>query len=225
MFAVSELWSSTYPGAAVGVLAMGNVLNPASHADLDRLKKDLEEEIRSRFSGADKAALKALPRIQAYNAYYKRYDKTYHVQFQLESVALKGKPIPRVAALVEGMFLAELKNMLLTAGHDLGAIQGPVKLDVASGNERYTLLNGHAQALKPGDMMMADSQGVISSVIYGPDHRTRITLETREVLFAVYAPPGIGEEAVRQHLLDIQTNVLVVSPEAQVTSLEVHVAR
>ena len=71
-------------------------------------------------------------------------------------------------------------------------------------------------------MMIADAQGVISSVIYGPDRRTRITSETRQVLFTVYAPPGIGEQAVYDHLRDIQANVLLVAPEAQVEVLEVY---
>ena len=62
--------------------------------------------------------------IQAYAAYYERFNKTYHVQLQLESVALKGKSIPRVSALVEAMFMAELENLLLTAGHDLDVVQG-----------------------------------------------------------------------------------------------------
>ncbi len=221
MFTVSEAWKTAYPGAAVGVLAMRNVVNPEGHTALDKRKEELENQLRSRFSDYDRAALKALPTIQVYNDYYKRYKKTYHVQLQLESVVFKGKPIPRVTALVEAMFMAELKNLLLTAGHDLEAVQRPVKLDVAEGGERYIRLNGEEQELKPGDMMIADAQGVISSVLYGPDHRTRITPETRQVLFTAYAPPGIGERAVHDHLHDIQTNVLLVAPQADVELLEV----
>ena len=37
----------------------------------------------------------------------------------------------------------------------------------------------------------------------------------------VYAPPGIGEQAVYDHLQDIQANVLLVAPEGQVELLEV----
>jgi len=221
MLIVSEAWKRAYPGAAVGVLVVRDVLNPERHAALDKRKEELENQLRARFSDYDRAALKALPTIQAYNAYYKRYKKTYHVQHQLESVAFKGKPIPRVAALVEVMFVAELKNLLLTAGHDLDAVQVPVKLDVAEGSERYIRLNGQEQGLKPGDMMIADAQGVISCVLYGPDRRTRITPETHQVLFTVYAPPGIGEQAVHDHLHDIQANVLLVAPQAEVELLEV----
>ena len=222
MFIVSEAWKTAYPGAAVGVLVMRNVVNPEIHAALDKRKEELDGQLRSRFSDYDRAALKALPTIQAYNDYYKRYKKTYHVQLQLESVVFKGKSIPRVAALVEAMFMAELKNLLLTAGHDLEAVQMPVKIDVAEGSERYVRLNGQEQALKPGDMTIADAEDVISCVLYGPDRRTRITPETRQVLFTVYAPPGIGEQAVHDHLRDIQANVLLVAPKAAVELLEVY---
>jgi DNA/RNA-binding domain of Phe-tRNA-synthetase-like protein len=87
--------------------------------------------------------------------HYRRFQKSYHVQRQLESVALKGKPIPRIAALVEAMCLAELQNQLLTAGHDLAATDSPVRLDVASGAEMHVLSNGYngqEQVLKAGDM-------------------------------------------------------------------------
>ena len=222
MLIVSEAWKRAYPGAAVGVLIMRNVVNPESHAALDKRKEELENQLRARFSDYDRAALKALPTIQAYNAYYKRYKKTYHVQLQLESVIFKGRSIPPMAALVEAMFMAELKNLLLTAGHDLEAIQMPVGVDVAEGSERYVRINGQEQELKPGDMMIVDDQGVISSVLYGPDHRTRINPETRRVFFTVYAPPGIGEQAVWEHLRDIEANIMLVAPEARVETMEVY---
>jgi DNA/RNA-binding domain of Phe-tRNA-synthetase-like protein len=222
MFVVSKAFEAAYPTALAGVLAMRHVANPDSCPALDSRKEDLERALRSHFAGQDAAALKTLPEIQAYNAFYKRFNKTYHVQLQLESVALKGKSIPRVAALVEAMFVAELKNLLLTAGHDLEAVQLPVTLDVADGSQLFTMLNGREQLLKPGDMMMVDGQGVISSVLYGPDQRTRIMPATHHVLFTVYAPAGIGEQTLRQHLQDIQSNVWLIAPEAEAELLEVY---
>jgi hypothetical protein len=63
-------------------------------------------------------------------------------------------------------------------------------------------------------MTMVDGRGIVSSVLHGPDLRTRITADTREVLFAVYAPAGVGEAAVLDHLQDIRENVLLVAPQA-----------
>jgi DNA/RNA-binding domain of Phe-tRNA-synthetase-like protein len=222
MLNVSEAWKSSYPGAVAGALAVRDAANPSGHPALDKRKAELEAELRARYS--DRASIAAMPVVQAYDAYYKRFKKTYHLQLQAESVALKGRSIPRVSALVEAMFVSELRNLLLTAGHDLAAITGPVALDVAAGTEHYTTLNGQEQTLKQGDMFMADVRGVISSVIYGPDQRTRIAPETRNVLYTVYAPPGIGSEAVRRHLEEIVASVALFSPQAWVESLNVYSA-
>jgi DNA/RNA-binding domain of Phe-tRNA-synthetase-like protein len=222
MITISEAWKVTYPGATVGFLAMHNAANPEHHEALDQRKEWLEAELRTRFAGADRAALVALPTIQAYSAYYGQFRKTYHVLLQLESVALKNRPIARATALVEAMFIAELKNQLLTAGHDLTAVERPVTVGVATGKERYTMLTGKEQILTTGDMFMADRQGVISAVLHGPDGRTRITPATRDVLFAVYAPAGISSTAVHEHLQDIQSNVALLAPGAETELLEVY---
>jgi DNA/RNA-binding domain of Phe-tRNA-synthetase-like protein len=219
---LSPTWTSTYPGASIGILAMRDVANPAAHTGLEAKKAALEEELRARYAGYDRAALRALPVLQAYASYYKRFRKTYHVQLQLESVALKGKSIPSVAALVETMFMAELKNQLLTAGHDLEAVRQPVRVDVADGSETYVRLNGQEQQLKAGDMYIADTQGILSSILYGPDRRSQIRPETAQVLFTVYAPTDVDRETVHRHLQDIQSFVLLVTPEAETTLLNVY---
>lgn len=221
VFEVSDAWRAAYPEAHAGILVMRDAANPRQHAALEARKQALEDELRRRFDGSDRSAISALPAIEAYRAYYRRFDKSYHVQMQLESIVFKGKSLPSVAALVEAMFMAEIQNLLLTAGHDFDALRLPVVLDVARGEEVYTLLRGDDQAAKAGDMLMADREGVISSILYGPDQRTAIRPETRNVLFAVYAPAGIDADAVRQHLKAIEQNVLIVAPEARTAMLRV----
>jgi hypothetical protein len=83
-------------------------------------------------------------------------------------------------------------------------------------------MNGQEQQLKAGDMLIADQEAILSSVIYGPDRRTQINSDTQQVLFTTYAPPGIQQETVRQHLKGIRDNVLLVSPQAQVLLLKVY---
>ena len=220
-FITSPHWKTTYPGASVGILLLRDVANPPNHPALDARKAEVEAALRSRFAGADRSALKALPTIRAYGDYYRRFDKTYHVLLQLESVVFKNKSIPSVAALVEAMFIAELQNQLLTAGHDADVLRSPLGIDVASGSETYVLLSGRPQTLAAGDMFIHDAQGVLSSILHGPDQRTAITPNTRQALFTVYAPVGIAPAAVESHLRDIQSNVLLVSPNASVERLEV----
>jgi DNA/RNA-binding domain of Phe-tRNA-synthetase-like protein len=221
MFQVSAAWSAAYPDAHVGVLVMRDVANPPIHPELESQKAALEEHLRARWAGQDRRALEQMPVLQAYNAYYRRFKKSYHVQLQLESIALKSKALPTVAALVEAMFMAEVKNLLLTAGHDLDKTHGALTLHVAKGDETYVLLRGQPQMLKAGDMFIADEAGILSSIIYGPDQRTAIGPDTRQVLFTVYAPPGVSASAVADHLEDLRQNVAVVAPGAQVELLRV----
>ena len=222
MFEVTPAWKSTYPDAHVGVLVMHDVSNPAHHPELERQKMALEEQLRAQFAGQDRARIASHPVLQAYSEYYRRFKKTYHIQLQLESLVLKGKSIPSVAALVEAMFMAEMKDLLLTAGHDLDALQLPLTLDVAIGSETYTLLRGTEQSLKPGDMMISDQIGVVSSIIYGPDQRTQITADTHNVVFTAYAPAGVEVQAVERHLENIRDYVMIIAPQAQVQSLNIY---
>jgi DNA/RNA-binding domain of Phe-tRNA-synthetase-like protein len=222
MFEVTSAWRSAYPQAHAGVLAMRSVTNPAHVPALQDRKALLEQQLRSQFSGLDRNALARHPVLQAYGAYFRHFKKTYHIQLQLESIVHRGKSIPGVAALVEAMFMAEMQDLLLTAGHDLDALNLPLRLGVSTGSERYTLLRGDEQTTKAGDMIISDQQGVISSIIYGPDQRTQITPQTRNVVFTVYAPPGIAEQTVETHLEHIRDNVRVFAPLAEVDLLQVY---
>ncbi len=223
-FIVSDSWKAAYPGAVVGILAMRGVINPESHPAIDALKREKENELRMQFAGQDRAALKNLDRVKAYEAYYGTFGKTYHVLLQLESIALKGKPFASTGTLVQIMFVAEVGNLILTAGHDLDQIVSPLTLDIAKGTESYLLYNGKPQTPKQGDMMISDAEGITSSVILGPDQRTRIHAGTKNVLFAAYAPAGIGKEAMRKHLEEIRNGVMLITPDAATELLEIYEA-
>src|SRR5258706_798540 len=215
MLEITPAWKSAFPGAHVGVLVMQNASNPAHHIEL-------EEQLCNQFAGQDRAAIASHPILKIYGEYYKSFKKTYQVQLQRESIVLKGKSIPTVAALVECMFMAEVKNMLLTAGHDLDTLQPPLTLDVTTGNESYVLLRGENQVVKAGDMMISDGLGIISNVIYGPDQRTQINASTLNAVFTVYVPAGIAQPFIDQHLQDIRDYVMVIAPQAQVALLEIY---
>ena len=219
---IADGWRQAYPEASIGILVMDGVENPPEHAALTAHVHHVEDALRSRWAGATRADLNQLPEFEAYRSYYRRFDKTYHVQLQFESVVLKGKRLRSTGSLVMAMFAAELRNRLLTAGHDLTLIEGGVAIDVAQGGERYVGLGGRDLALQPGDMHIHDQAGIISSVLYGPDDRTRITPNTRQALFCVYAPAGIPPEAVESHLADIASNVRLVAPQASIIQQQVY---
>jgi DNA/RNA-binding domain of Phe-tRNA-synthetase-like protein len=219
---VAPSWRAQHAGARVGVLVLRGVDNPAQHAGLDARARAVEASLRERFAGATRATLRELPAIRAYDAFYRRFEKSYHVLAQLESVAVRGKPLGAGSVLVQAMFMAEVATQLLTAGHDLAAVEPPVTIVAAEGGETYTRINGTPQELKRGDMCTVDARGVLSSVIYGPDQRTRLGSTTRDAMFVTYAPVGIDDGVLRGHLEAIEDHVRVVSPGAVRETLDVH---
>jgi DNA/RNA-binding domain of Phe-tRNA-synthetase-like protein len=221
LIAIDPAWREQHPGAAVGVLAVRGVTNPATHAGLNDLAAALEEELRSQRGAMEREVLRAIPPLPAYTAYYKRWGQRYHVAMQMESVAQKGKPVPRVAALVEAMFVAELRNLLLTGGHDLDQIELPVRIDSGAG-ETFRGPNGSEQSVKPGDMFIADAAGkVLSAIITGPSDVARIGPDTTAAIVYVYAPPGVETALISAHLDEIERNIRLISPGAIVAGREI----
>jgi DNA/RNA-binding domain of Phe-tRNA-synthetase-like protein len=214
LFLTTPAWHAAHAGAVCGVLAMRGVTNPPDDPTLDRVREELERDVRERYGGLDRAALREVGLLPAYAAYYKRWGQRYHVAMQLESVAQKGKAIPRVAALVEAMFVAELRHQILTAGHDLDALAAPVRMDSGNGDEEYETPRGDVFTIKPGDMYVADGRGVLSSVIGGPARYGRIGPQTTAALFVAYGVPGVPIEAMAAHLTEMESLVRSFAPAA-----------
>jgi DNA/RNA-binding domain of Phe-tRNA-synthetase-like protein len=223
MIETTEKWRSTHPGAAMGILAFSDI-HPVTTPQLDQKRKRLEIQLHDRYKGMSRSDILQLPVMAAYAAYYKRFKKTYHLLLQLESIVIKGKKIPKPPPLVEAMFLAELESLILTAGHDLEIVERPVTLDSAIGDESYTQLRGNEVVCKSGDMVMADPRGVICSIIYGQDQRTQITAKTQQVIYATYVPPGIDSNQIEDHLSELEQNVVLISPAAQLTFRNIYFA-
>ena len=214
MIRVSPNWREHEPEASVGLLAIRGALNIPDHPELQKAKKALEEELRAQYAGMDRKALRKEPVLAAYDAFYRRFRKSYHVQLQLESVVIKGKPIFSPSALVTCMFMAELKTGLLTAAHDFDVLVLPLTAEIAEGEETYQKLNGTEQQLKTGDLYIRDQQGILSSVIYGPDQRTQILPDTINSIFTTYGPPGISASQIERQLEILEGYIRLFAPKA-----------
>jgi DNA/RNA-binding domain of Phe-tRNA-synthetase-like protein len=180
----------------------------------------VENTVREQYKGFSREDLNEIPTIKSYNSYYKNFGKTYHVRAQVESI-VNGKPLSSGSAVLTAMFMAEVKNMLLTAGHDCYRLEFPVLITVGTGSETFTDIRGAVKSAVDGDMLMRDGEGVISSILLGPDGRTKLTPSVREVLFAVYAPSDVDKAVVHSHLKDIETYVKAFSPDSKTEFLAV----
>lgn len=214
MISVSEEWKNKFPETCFGILVIEGAVNSANSADLEEKRQILEARLRREYNGKSRKDIAGLSPFSKYQKYFREFGQNYPVIHQLETIALKGNPVFSPSPLVTAMFMAELENGLLTAGHDLDRLAPPVVLGVASGNESYVTMGGKERILKKGDMFLSDQQGVLSSVLYGPDKRSRITEKTTRALFAVYGALSLPKSDIRFHLEGIEKLILMFSPES-----------
>ena len=211
VFAVRPEVNILYPSAHFGSLIIHNQYNQKKHPDLEEAKRQLEEKIRETYLPPAEDEV-----IQCYADYYGNWGKTYHIEFQINSIK-KGRGFPNISTHVDSMFMAELENRVLTSGHDSDTVQGRLIYDLADDGEEYVKLNGKKQILLKNDIVLRDEEGILASILFGPAARTSITMETVNPLFFAWCPIGITPEDVEAHLSTIQSYVEIVYGETKST--------
>jgi len=212
----TDEWRMAHPGATIGLLELAGLENSGSSPKLNERKREIEARLRERYQGFTRQDFLSLPVLSEYDRYYRRFNKTYHLQLQIESIVLKGKNLPIVSPAVDSNFLAEVETLILTAGHDGVKLHGLISMDVSGEGDRMTQMNGSSKAIRAGDMIMRDADGICCSIIYGQDERSPISPETSRVLYVAYAPAGVPAELVESQLRRIEENIRLFSAEATV---------
>ena len=220
MINITPLVKSTYPDAKFGVMIVKGI-RTAERSIMNKIIAAEIEQIKSKYPDYQRETVLATEPLCYYVAYYKRFKKTYHVLGQLETVLLKGKSIPTAGAPIEAMFLAEIKNLLLTAGHDLDLIEGGLTVGAAVNPMSYKVLSGADRQLVNNDLYLSDEKGILSSILNGPDYRTRITENTKTALYFVYGVEGVTEPLIYEHMKTIFSYLSQAVQSAEIQSIEV----
>lgn len=198
---LTQALKEKFPNSMFGSLVIRDIPNRKGHETLEQHKRELESKIRENNIETDKDEM-----INYYDTYFKMWNKTYPIEYQINTIRSGGK-FPKVSVLVDCMFLAEIKDRILTSGHDLDEIQGDLNFDISEGGEKYLKLNGQEQTLKKNDVILKDNKGILASILYGPARRTSITHETKNAIYFAWCPYALDEEIIRCHLDEILLNL------------------
>jgi DNA/RNA-binding domain of Phe-tRNA-synthetase-like protein len=215
VISATEAWKTTHPGTVIGLLEFSALDNRQPSQCLDERKRTIEASLRERYYGFNRQDFLSLPVMAAYNQYYRKFNKTYHVLLQLESI-VKGKNLPNVSPLVDASFAAEVDTLVLTAGHDVDTLKGAITMDVAREGDTFIQMGGSAKTIPPGDMVMRDESGLLCSILYGQDNISPITPKTTQALYVSYAPAGVPLVVVQSQLRQIEEHIRLFSPSAVV---------
>jgi len=137
-------------------------------------------------------------RMQAFESFFAMHGFHSPLTRQFEQTRKKG--LPAGNAIVGALLLAEMSNGLLMGAQNLDSVKGDIIYDLANDGESFRGMRGEIKC-RTGELVLRDSEGIIASLLQGPDFRTRLLNETRNVIFFVFSVPGIDAGEVR-HALD-----------------------
>lgn len=192
--------------------------------------------------GADPAALEAalasaqgsvsfsdpgptvMRRIQAFGSFFTQNGFHSPLADQLKHVQEKG--LPNGSPLVKALLLSEMSTGTLMGAQDAAGIQGPLVCDLAKEGETFRGMRAEVLCHK-GEIVLRDSEGIIATLFQGPDRRTRLNKDTKDIVFFIFSVPGIsaadmleGVETVRNLFQAVCTEINAQVHESQSQAAE-----
>ena len=185
-----------YPWMKFGYVFVSDLRLGESQNFLREEQKKVEAYIKT-----DLEALSA--RAKSISRFYKAQGEKNrsHIESLLKSIA-NGKSIKPVNEIVDSVMIAELRNALLLGVHDLDRIRGNVVVDVAAEGERFLGIGDRSIVTRTNEVVLRDDSGIWASYTQGPDARTVVDANTRNVMILGFFTPEISQEIMVQGIQD-----------------------
>jgi DNA/RNA-binding domain of Phe-tRNA-synthetase-like protein len=154
-------------------------------------------------------------RIQAFESFFTQNGFRSPLADQLKHIQEKG--LPGGSPLVKALLLSEMSSGLLMGEQDAAAIRGPLVCDLAEEGETFRGMRAEVLCRK-GEIVLRDSEGIIATLFQGPDRRTRLNKDTKDVVFFIFSVPGISDGDVKEgmEMVDNLFNAACAEIDAQV---------
>jgi DNA/RNA-binding domain of Phe-tRNA-synthetase-like protein len=193
---VSKQCLGVYPWMKFGYCFVSDLRIGESRNFLREEQKKVEAYIKTNL-----AALSA--RAKSISRFYKTQGEKNrsHIESLLKSIA-NGKSIKPVNDIVDSVMIAELRNALLLGVHDLDRIQGNVVLDVAAEGERFLGIGDRSIVTRANEAVLRDDSGIWASYTQGPDARTVVEANTRNVIILGFFTPEISQAIMEEGIQD-----------------------
>jgi DNA/RNA-binding domain of Phe-tRNA-synthetase-like protein len=192
-FSISEAYKSAYPGLAFGLALISGCLNPINPPGFDEFKRKHLRLMRK------KETLSLITgRIEAYERFFRSFGYECPLPKHLKRTNQSG--FPRYNLMIDTHFIAEMCAGILVAVTDYDCFDGALLLDLSREGEDCQGLGGREFQLKGQEIVLRDEKDVVCVLCQGADEKTRVSENTRRVLFYAYAVPGVDLENIQEGL-------------------------
>jgi DNA/RNA-binding domain of Phe-tRNA-synthetase-like protein len=193
-FSISDAYKNTYPGQAFGLALITGCQNPLNPPGFDESKRKHLRLMRKKETLA-----RITDRIEAYELFFRSFGYESPLTKHLKRTIQSG--FPRYNLMIDTHFMAEMCAGILVAVADYDRFDGALRLDVAEKGEPCLGLGKRAFETKAGEIVLRDEKDIVCVLCQGADEKTRVSENTRRVLFYAYAVPGVDKEPIQDGLM------------------------
>jgi DNA/RNA-binding domain of Phe-tRNA-synthetase-like protein len=190
---ISQAYRGRYPGVAFGLTLISDCTNFLNPYGFDQYKRKLLRKMRKRETLAE-----ITKRIEVYDRFFQSFGFECPLPKHLKRTIHSG--FPRYNLMVDVHFMAEMCAGILVAVTDYDCFEDKLTLDIANEGETCMGMGGQDMTTKQGEIVLRDEKEIVCVLCQGADEKTRVSEDTRNVLFYAYAVPGIEDRYLKEGL-------------------------
>ncbi|MEM2875117.1 MAG: phenylalanine--tRNA ligase beta subunit-related protein [Candidatus Hadarchaeales archaeon] len=191
-----------FPGLMAAMGEVRGVRVGRINEELEKLKAEVMEDVKRNYR---LETVKDHPVLRAYRDFFWSIDidptKIRPAAEALIRRILGGRPLPTVNTLVDAYNLASVRSCISIGAFDMDRISGGLLMRRARPGEEFLGIGMERPVPLSGkEIVVSDSEKLIAIYPYRDSDETKVTEETRNVLFLSCGVPGISEEKLEDAL-------------------------
>ncbi len=183
-FSKSSSYAARYPEVPFGLALITGCINSLNPPGFDQYKRKRLRKMRKR-----ETLEKISDRIKIYDRFFNDFGYECPLPRHLKRTINSG--FPRYNLMVDAHFMAEMCAGILVAVTDYDRFEGALRLDLAREGEVCQGMGGRKMRTGEGEIILRDEKEIVCVLCQGADEKTRVTENTKNVLFYAYGVPGI----------------------------------
>jgi DNA/RNA-binding domain of Phe-tRNA-synthetase-like protein len=204
----AEIFQS-FPGYCRGVVIAHNVINRPSPAELLKLLRQAEAEVRTNLN-IEQLAEEA--RIKSWREAYRSFGaKPSEFRSSIEGMVrrvLRNEPLPSINALVDIGNIVSLRHLVPAGGHAIDVLTGDIALRLATGKEEFVAFGSEVMEHPvPGEIIFVEGNTVLTRRWTWRQAKHTLTLpETTAIEFNIDGLPpvtAVEVEAAGREVMDL----------------------
>ena len=187
--AISDAYRKHFPKLVFGIGTIQDCVFLEKREDFKLYKRELLRKLKRRVTLAQ-----IEERIHLYDKFFQEWAYPCPLPGHLKRTVEMGFPI--VNLYIDAHIIAEMCQGILMAIQDLDRFQGDWTLDLAREGETFQGVSGKIVICRDGEIVLRDEEGIVCSLFQGPDSRTKVDSESKNMVVYVFTAPGVEEDPV-----------------------------